>query len=413
VIFLLLPFGPSRTPRVAPPNRAMLTEEGAESSPSRPAPSSSPSAPSPRSATRRPLRKRPSSALAVLPALSEEANEKREEKAARRQARRPSVPSALGHLRESSVRPSTAAEYHALYEAYLQSTLGEPSRRLMADADVVDDILAETMEELYYEGLPPSEGQKLKAATMFILPQLKAAGPRSLPKSTQALKGWRKLDPPRSRLPLAYEAVILILDRLLERGFNEEVMVTALAVHAYLRPSEAFRILARHLVPPTPTIGAWSLTLHPYEGGHPSKTEVFDEALLLGDIGILKEVAAPLGELAARRRLTSPLAPLFRITQAIWRRRFLSAAADIGLPHAMLYQLRHSGASLDAALRLRSIQQVQQRGRWAAFSSVRRYEKGGRLAEQASALSANQRARASYVMTHLDTMLAAAVKPLF
>jgi hypothetical protein len=212
-------------------------------------------------------------------------------------------------------------------------------------------------------------------------------------------------------LPL--EAVVLILDRLLERGFNEEVMVTALAVHAYLRPSEAFRILARHLAPPTPTIAAWSLTLHPYEGGHPSKTEVFDESLLLGDIGVLKEVAAPLGQLAKNRALESPSAPLFRTTQALWRRRFISAAAEIGLPHSMLYQLRHSGASLDAALRLRSIQQVQQRGRWASFSSVRRYEKGGRLAEQANMLSPALRVRANYVSKRLDTMLAAAATPLF
>ena len=200
--------------------------------------------------------------------------------------------------------------------------------------------------------------------------------------------GWRKLDPPRSRLPVCLEALALILDRLLANGFLEEVLVTALAVHAYLRPSEAFRILARHLVPPTGSIAAWSLTLHPYEGRHPSKTEVFDEALLVGETGVLKAVATPLGQLALRRARTDPHAKLFTTTQAHWRRRrrFLSVSTEIGIPHVMFYKLRHSGASLDTALRFRSIQQVQQRGKWAAFSSVRRYEKGGRLAEQASLL---------------------------
>ena len=362
---------------------------------------------------RRPLLKRPSTVVVVPGSLAEEAERRRGAKASRRQEARPPEPPALGHLRESSVRPATAAEYLMIYEAYLLPVLGPPGLRLEVTAEAVDDMLAETMEELFYEGMAPPERQKLKAALLFVHPVLKAGGPRCLPKSVQALKGWRKLDPPRSRLPLCLEALALILDRLLVNGFFEEVLVTALAVHAYLRPSEAFRILARHLVPPTGSIAAWSLTLHPYEGRHPSKTEVFDEALLVGEMGVLKEVAAPLGQLALRRAQAGPHAKLFTTTQALSRRRFLNAAAEIGLPHVMLYQLRHSGASLDTALRFRNIQQVQQRGRWAAFSSVRRYEKGGRLAEQANQLGPVLLRRANLVLQQLDTTLAAAATPLF
>eukprot|EP00974_Lingulodinium_polyedra_P098034 9503012-Lingulodinium_polyedra.AAC.1 len=37
-------------------------------------------------------------------------------------------------------------------------------------------------------------------------------------------------------------------------------------------------------------------------------------------------------------------------------------------------------------MHLRGILDVQRRGRWAVFSSVRRYEKGARFADQAQAL---------------------------
>lgn len=43
------------------------------------------------------------------------------------------------------------------------------------------------------------------------------------------------------------------------------------------------------------------------------------------------------------------------------------------------YRLRHGGASRDFALKLRRLEEIQRRGRWKSFASVRRYEKGGRL----------------------------------
>ncbi|CAK0908201.1 unnamed protein product [Prorocentrum cordatum] len=52
----------------------------------------------------------------------------------------------------------------------------------------------------------------------------------------------------------------------------------------------------------------------------------------------------------------------------------------------MLYLLRHSGASRDFANQLRPLSEVKRRGRWMSEASVRRYEKGGRLAEQFSKL---------------------------
>ena len=41
------------------------------------------------------------------------------------------------------------------------------------------------------------------------------------------------------------------------------------------------------------------------------------------------------------------------------------------------YRLRHGGASRDFARKLRSLESIQQRGRWKSQSSLRRYQKGG------------------------------------
>ena len=43
------------------------------------------------------------------------------------------------------------------------------------------------------------------------------------------------------------------------------------------------------------------------------------------------------------------------------------------------YQNRHGGASRDHLLKLRSVQAIQRRGRWAVDSSARIYDKPGRL----------------------------------
>ena len=50
--------------------------------------------------------------------------------------------------------------------------------------------------------------------------------------------------------------------------------------------------------------------------------------------------------------------------------------------HAVLYQLRHSGPSHDRFTRHRSLAEVKQRSRWAADSSVRRYEAHARINQE-------------------------------
>eukprot|EP00959_Pyramimonas_sp_CCMP1952_P002677 55235-Pyramimonas_sp.AAC.1 len=65
-------------------------------------------------------------------------------------------------------------------------------------------------------------------------------------------------------------------------------------------------------------------------------------------------------------------------------------ASDLGLCHvfSVPHQLRHGGPSHDALEQLRSLGQIQQRGRWRARESVRIYEKHGSLLRQRAAVPA-------------------------
>ena len=48
----------------------------------------------------------------------------------------------------------------------------------------------------------------------------------------------------------------------------------------------------------------------------------------------------------------------------------------------VLYQLRHSGPSIDAAEARRTCDQMRARGRWAGSNTMRRYEKHSQLSKQ-------------------------------
>eukprot|EP00973_Karenia_brevis_P068349 9507587-Karenia_brevis.AAC.1 len=63
--------------------------------------------------------------------------------------------------------------------------------------------------------------------------------------------------------------------------------------------------------------------------------------------------------------------------------QFQQAAKILNLhPPPCLYQLRHSGASRDFQAGHRTLKEIKRRGRWKTDSSVRRYEKGGRITDQ-------------------------------
>ena len=79
---------------------------------------------------------------------------------------------------------------------------------------------------------------------------------------------------------------------------------------------------------------------------------------------------------------------LFNFTYLQWLESFKTAAAAVGLKEwfLSLYVLRHTGPSHDYLSKLRSLADIQRRGRWGLESSVRRYEKAARVTARLSGL---------------------------
>lgn len=72
---------------------------------------------------------------------------------------------------------------------------------------------------------------------------------------------------------------------------------------------------------------------------------------------------------------------------------------------AVPYQARHSGASIDAALGLRSRVEIKARGRWKSDRSVARYESKARIAESVDALPKAMLYHLQACHRHLEELL--------
>ena len=123
------------------------------------------------------------------------------------------------------------------------------------------------------------------------------------------------------------------------------------------------------------------------EGSLGSKTGEFDESLLLD-----REPFLFLGECLRRQGAgRRPDQSLFDLDQPTFSGLFRKAGQELGLVDIHPYQLRHTGASVEFASQSRSLAEIKRRGRWKSDTSVRRYEKGGRLSDQLRKLDGRTR----------------------
>ena len=85
--------------------------------------------------------------------------------------------------------------------------------------------------------------------------------------------------------------------------------------------------------------------------------------------------------LGERKKQVGEKGRIFSFSPAQMRKRWAWACEAIGVQDLDLciHALRHGGASRDVRERLRPLQEVQRRGRWATSSMLNRYAKLGRL----------------------------------
>ena len=193
------------------------------------------------------------------------------------------------------------------------------------------------------------------------------------------------MTPSMSRLPTPWEVICLLCWALVNAHRWAMAAATLMCAIFYLRPSEALQLKVCQLVAPLHGMHQchrrWTMILHPMELGRPSKTNQWDDSRIL-DLEDHAFFADVLVQLTQGRDESEQV---FQFSYGEWASAYRQAGLTcqlecLGPP--TLYGLRHAGASIDVALRRRSLAEVQQRGNWLAPASVRRYQKSGRLTEQ-------------------------------
>ena len=174
--------------------------------------------------------------------------------------------------------------------------------------DQLDAALDLWMTENYVDAKESWEGSHMLAALEWHDPRYGRQGDLRLPLAHQALKGWRRLAPGHSRLPLPAQVVAMLAMRFAVIGRRDMAVCIMAMMSCYLRPAEPFRLKVASVVPPVPAAGMlharWSITMHEFvgEGSRPSKTGEFDESLQL-DLSNIEWVGRCLGNLPAPQAL--------------------------------------------------------------------------------------------------------------
>ena len=286
-------------------------------------------------------------------------------------------------LAHRSVQPRTAKLYQAGYLEVLawhhrQGSKGVARRRPAARPDVV-------------EGRGVAAARAAICGALFCLNKQWRGG-TAFPLTERRLRGFRAVDRAKLRDPAPWAAVLAMAAALLGRGDNDALQAAACALLSfdlYLRPSEALLLRRRHVLAPPRgghrNLRRWAVIVAPSTELRVTKTKQQDDTILLGVPGSGREWLAQVLQGLAQPRAPAEL--LFTLTLGKYEAqlRWAAAAAAVN-PRFTPHALRHGGPSHDALHENLDLLAIQGRGRWAALTSVRRYEKHGRLLNQIGAL---------------------------
>jgi hypothetical protein len=319
----------------------------------------------------------------------------------------------LSLLQAASVSEATKGTYAASVQAFYEFC--RIHNLLHASVNELDLAMVEFMNAGFLDGDGGYVGSRLLAALSYIRPELGRPCDMGVHRAKQALRGWKRLAPGFSRLPLPWEVVAGVAMLMLSEGLWVEAMGVLISVIFYLRPGELVRLQVRSLVPPLLLAGPghrhWTLIMHEqeHEGSKASKTGVFDESLIL-DLDKYQFLAPALAKLVANR---PPSAPLIDLPPGRLAHVLASIGSRLGMkPSPLLYQLRHSGPSIDFADQSRDLMAIKRRGRWKSDSSLRRYEKGAQITKQLRALPGSVQSFVVRAATSLPGVLGGRLRPL-
>lgn len=208
----------------------------------------------------------------------------------------------------------------------------------------------------------------------------------TLPRNIHCMKGWRRSCPNRSKKPHGWAVRKAIAVDMARRGHGRPAIGTLMMVAVYLRVRELLSLKFGSLMAPTcQGVSAWTLILFPSEKEVRSKTGQTDDTVPLDAKAI--QFLAPLFKEMSKGNAEESLIDVgylefFNLDKSVCRGLGLQMTPS---------KKRHSGTSIDRALKLRTLGKVRRMRRWGALKSVSRYEKMARLNQTWSTLSGKHR----------------------
>jgi hypothetical protein len=278
-------------------------------------------------------------------------------------------------LESLSVKVPTWTSYEVRVKAF-SSWCSRNLLELKAELPVgVEMNMIEYFDHLYMEGESVEAGEKTLAGWAAFYPTYSKGG-IPLPRVLRALKGWRKSAPGGVRNPCPQLACTALAGSMATSGHPEMALFILTSFSSYGRPGEIFNLRGKDVIPPVKPYLHYTLELAPSEMGISTKAGQYDDAVLLDDPDM-----PWLGDLLwslARTRLDRSLWD-FSMRELIDVFLKHSEVLDLSGQIVCLYQMRHGGASHDKFTNKRDMPSIQRRGRWNVVSSLKRYEKHGRV----------------------------------
>lgn len=186
----------------------------------------------------------------------------------------------LSVLEDSAVQPGTRRRYNEMVDLF-GAFCRERSLATGTPEDT-DAAMVQFLNHRFLSGYTSSDGVYTVVGWMALNPSYGRHGPLCLLRSHRALKGWRRLEPPRSRIGVTIYVVSAVAAELISRRRQDMAVWTLIYHLGYLRPSTNMALRRRCLVAPKPgACESWSLLLNSSEFKLMSKTGTTDDAVLL------------------------------------------------------------------------------------------------------------------------------------
>jgi hypothetical protein len=308
------------------------------------------------------------------------------------------TPTGMTMLEAASVGPRAREQYNKRWEEL--QTLARQKGVSFSNAKSVDIMLVDLFTQKFSEGEGPHYGDYMMAALMDRRPEFSRLGDLKAPRAWRALKGWRKLCPPRSRLAFPLAVWCGLSWRMVVHGQAAMALFNLLQVSTYHRPGSLLKLRRMGLVKPTAGItSTWSMVTSLNEAEDTSKVGSKDDSILLDSQWL--QFAHPL---LAGLSKGKPMDYVWEFSYPEYLKIFNMCAKELKLP-VVPYQARHSGPSIDRANKVRDLEEVQTRGGWLTRKSVMRYEKAGRLAASWHKLGPSVQSTCKSAERYIDSIM--------